>query len=310
MAVITIFSAPKPFTQPHINIIQRNALQSWLQLGDEVEVLLLGDEEGMAEAAEEFGVKHLPQVACNEEGTPLISSIFELARQHSDSPLLAYTNGDMILLPDFVEMAKRTLEQADKFLLVGQRWDLDLDKPLLFGKRWVDQLKIEVAARGKLHPPGGSDYFIYPRSVFKEIPEFAVGRAGWDNWMIYHAATQPWPAIDATESILVVHQNHDYAHLPKGQIHYDLEETQRNVRLAGGESKMYLLLDCNKTLRAGKISKPYARLPHLLRRIERKLLVKGEDRSSWQWRVLRRVRRTRRSLLGTKPPSKKEKKKA
>ena len=31
--LITIFTAPKPFTDPHIDVIQRNAIQSWLQPG-------------------------------------------------------------------------------------------------------------------------------------------------------------------------------------------------------------------------------------------------------------------------------------
>ena len=49
MTLITAFTAPKPFTNPHIATIQRNAIQSWIHLGSEVEVLLMGDEEGMAE---------------------------------------------------------------------------------------------------------------------------------------------------------------------------------------------------------------------------------------------------------------------
>ena len=87
MADLTIFTAPKPFTNPHIALIQRNAIRSWLSLGPQVEVILLGEEDGLAEAAAELGVKHLPEVARNASGTPLVSSMFDLARQHSTSPL-------------------------------------------------------------------------------------------------------------------------------------------------------------------------------------------------------------------------------
>ncbi|MFN2215709.1 MAG: glycosyl transferase family 2, partial [Anaerolineales bacterium] len=68
MKSLTIFSAPKPFTDPHIATIQRNAIHSWCMLGDQVEVILVGDEEGMAETARELGVKHLSGVACNDQG--------------------------------------------------------------------------------------------------------------------------------------------------------------------------------------------------------------------------------------------------
>jgi hypothetical protein len=48
MTFLTIFTSPKPFTKnPHINLIQRNAIQSWLHLGPEVEVFMMGDEAGM-----------------------------------------------------------------------------------------------------------------------------------------------------------------------------------------------------------------------------------------------------------------------
>ena len=296
MSLITLFSAPKPFIDPHINTIQRNAIQSWLQLAPDVEVLLIGDEVGMAEVAAEFGVKHLPQVACNDEGTPLISSIFALARQNSSSPLLAFVNGDILLMPDFVQMAKRAQQQVDHFLLVGQRYDLDVSEPLVFGPQFARQLRVDAIARGRLHPPGGSDYFIYPREVFTDIPEFAVGRAGWDNWMLYHAYSQPWPLVDATRSITIVHQNHDYAHLPGGEVHYDLEETQVNVRLAGGEAHMYMLLDAQMELVAGELRRPHWRLARSLRRLERGLTPKALRDKGWRWGLLRSLRRWRRRL--------------
>ena len=86
MADLTIFTAPKPFTNPHIALIQRNAIRSWMSLGPQVEVILLGEEAGLAESAAECGVKHLPEVARNASGTPLVSSMFDLARQHSRQP--------------------------------------------------------------------------------------------------------------------------------------------------------------------------------------------------------------------------------
>src|SRR5262245_26252350 len=101
MPLITLFSAPKPFTNPHIALIQSNAIKSWTLLPD-VEVILLGEEPGLAEAAQDLGVKHISNVKCNDSGTPLISSMFQLARENSHSDLLCIINADMILMSDFV----------------------------------------------------------------------------------------------------------------------------------------------------------------------------------------------------------------
>ncbi|RPJ02418.1 MAG: hypothetical protein EHM39_01930, partial [Chloroflexi bacterium] len=265
MPFLTIFTAPKPFTNPHIAIIQRNAIQSWKQLGKDVSVLLLGDEPGLAEAAHTLGVRHLPGLKRSPQGTPLVSHIFELARLHSDSPLMVFANADMLLMPDLVKSAIEVIDQSSRFLVVGQRWDLDVKQPLSFGPGWDESLRRDVRKRGRLHAAGGSDYFIYPRDCFADLPEFAIGRAGWDNWMIYHARAHQWDVIDATPSIMAVHQDHDYSHLPGGQSHYNLEESDRNRLLAGGKSHMYILLDANKRLVEGRLRRPPRSLSRLLR---------------------------------------------
>lgn len=293
--MLTIFSTPKPFTDPHINLIQRNAIQSWLHLGDDVHVILIGEEQGLDDVAAELGVSVLPDVARNRWGTPLVSSIFSLARKNSDTPLLAYVNADIFLMPDFVTVARQVASQAEQFLVVGQRWDLDVTEELDFGPGWAADLREDVHARGGLHAPGGSDYFIFPRHIFIHIPDFAIGRAGWDNWMIYHALQQGWPVVDATSDLIIVHQSHDYAHLPEGQMHYDLEETSINAELGGGMRNMYWVLDASHELRRGKLRPARPHLVRLLRRLER--WVQPEEQQGFRWALTRRLRHLRRRLV-------------
>ena len=253
MPLITLFSAPKPFTNPHIATIQRNAIKSWTLLPD-VEVILLGEEIGLAETARDLGVKHLPNVARNDSGTPLISSMFELARQNSTSELLCIINADMILFPDFVEVAKQVAKLKDKFVSMSQRWDLDVTELLDFSGDWEKRLRERVSANGELHRPMGSDFFLFPRSSFQDMPAFAIGRAGWDNWVIYKSRKEGWATVDVTPSLMIVHQNHDYSHLPGGQPHYKHPETDVNIQLAGGrEVTRFTLLDVDCRLSNGKL---------------------------------------------------------
>jgi len=265
---LTIFTAPKPFTNPHITTIQRNAIQSWLHLGEGVRVLLIGDEAGMAEIATELGIAHLPQVQRNRDGTPLVSSIFELARQNSPDPLLAYLNADILLTPAFLAPVSQVAAQVERFLIVGQRWDLDVRQPVDFSTGWDEQLMMDLQKRGRLHPPMGSDYFVFPRSCFTKMPQFAIGRAGWDNWMFTHARLQAWPVVNATQAITIIHQDHDYSHLPGGQPHYRLPETTENIRLAGGRRAIFTLLDADYTLQGGALRRIPMRGRKLLRELE------------------------------------------
>ena len=271
MPLITLFSAPKPFTDPHIALIQRNAIKSWTLLPD-VEIILLGDEQGLAQTARELGVTHIPSVKCNASGTPLISSMFQLARENSNSDLFCIINADMLLMPDFVEAAEfcRSRFKRDlPFVLLSQRWDLDVAEPIEFAEGWQDRLRSAVHGQGTLHRPAGSDFFLFPKSCYTDLPDFIIGRAGWDNWMIYKARREKWPVIDGTPSMMVAHQNHDYSHLPGARPHYEHPDTNENIRLAGGEANIrYTILDSTHCLVDGKLTRPKMSYLRFMRGVE------------------------------------------
>ena len=269
MSFMTIFITPKGFDREHIAMIQRNAIRSWKALGNEVDIILIGDDPGVEENAEMLGVRFFRDVRRNSSGTPMLDDIFRIARENSDSPVLAYVNADIILKKDFLDITKKIMAEEDKFLLVGQRWDLDVRKDLEFPDGWEISFDQELASRGRRHPAGGSDYFIFPRDIFTSIPAFAIGRSGWDNWMFYEARVKGWKLINCSKSINIIHQDHDYAHLPNGLPHYRQPESAENVKAAGGKRTIFTLLDCNyETDENGNISTPKLSKKKLLREIE------------------------------------------
>jgi hypothetical protein len=230
--MLTIFACPKPFTDPHIAIIQRNAITSWTLLRPRPEIILFADEPGTAEICQELGLRHVPEVVRNEYGTPLLNDIFERAQAAASHRLLCYVNADIILMSDFLPAVRRI--PFRRFLMVGQRWDVDLDHALDFSQpNWEAHLRRYVAKRGVLHPPTGIDYFVFPRGLWGEIPPFAIGRTAWDNWLIYRARAQGAAVVDATRAVMAVHQNHDWSHIPGGEREvWEGPEAQRNRNLA------------------------------------------------------------------------------
>lgn len=265
--LLTLFTAPKPFIDPHIITIQRNALNSWKALDPEVEILVFGKDEGIAENTRELGIRHVPEVTCNPHGTPLISSMLALARKSSNSPFLGIINADILLFPDVLSAIRAVEGNFKKFLLAGQRWDMKVDERMT-GSDHLVEFKRKIFSEGILHPPMGSDYFIFPRDCFLEIPDFAIGRAGWDNWFIYNSRFEGWPVIDGTHDITIVHQNHDYRHLPGGQPHYRLPETKENVSKGGGEHTIFTLFDSQYNLIDGKLTRKPLTVSKILREIE------------------------------------------
>jgi hypothetical protein len=231
--MITLFAIPKAFAG-ETAVIQRNALESWAHLGPEVEILLLGGDEGLAEAAAHVGARHVRDVETTQFGTPLLSSAFALARDASSRPVLAYVNADIMLLPDFVHAVRRI--RLTSFLCLGRRWNVDLDAPFDFGPGYEERLRAFVRTDGELALPDAIDYFVLDRNgPLTELPPFAVGRPGWDNWMIYRARRLGVPVVDATRAITAIHPRHGYEHVPErtGALWYG-PEAEANFQLIKG----------------------------------------------------------------------------
>jgi hypothetical protein len=231
--MLTVFTIPKAFKGP-IRTIQFNAIESWLRLKPPCEVLLFGNEEGTAEAASRLGVKHIPEIECSDYGTPLVSCSFRLAQKLSSRDLFCYVNADVVLVSDFVSSLARV--EGKSFLVVGRRWDVNLGGSIDFSDpSWESKLLEHVHSNGVLHRPQGLDYFVFPRGLFENMPPFVVGRVGWDNWMVLHARLSGVPVFDATRTITAIHQNHDYSHLPEGEVTMrGGVEAQHNLELLGG----------------------------------------------------------------------------
>jgi len=209
--MLTIFSIPKAFVG-HIGVIQRNALKSWSLLEPRCEIIIFGDEEGIAEAAAEIGAAHVPEIGRNELGTPRLDWAFNRVQDMASTARTCYVNSDIILTDDLLATAAAI--RFPDFLMVGERIDIELSEPLDFSPGWTTQLDEFARRTGRLHGPTGMDYFVFPTGAVRDMPPFVVGRAGWDNWMVYRYRLRKLPVIDATKAVAVYHQAHDYAHHP------------------------------------------------------------------------------------------------
>jgi hypothetical protein len=258
--VLTIFTCLKPF-KGHINIIQRNAINSWTLLQPRPDIILIGDEEGTVEICKEFGLRHILEVERNEYGTPLVSSIFEIGQSEALNTLVCYVNADIILVNDFIGAIKliiRNEPQQKAFLMVGRRWSVDLNNFCDFeNDNWEPRLKDYVINHGNFGPVVGIDYFLFPRGLWEEIPPFALGRSRWDNWFIYEAHRKRIPVIDVTQITTVVHQNHDYSHIKQGAEMWLKRgpEAEKNLRLRGGFLRMYTIWDADLIATPGGLEK-------------------------------------------------------
>lgn len=247
--MLTLFTTAKPF-RGHFSVIQYNALQSWKLLGPDVEIILFGDDEGSTNAATELGLRHEPDVAQNEHGAVLVNHIFERAQQIATYDLLCYVNCDIVLTSDFRRATVRLLNWRQPFLMVGRRWDTDINKPLDFSDpAWENCIVALAKSTGFQRFYYNIDYFAFTRGLYREIPPLAIGRRWWDNWLVWKARESGAPVVDASAVVCAVHQDHDYTHHPLAtrgvwegeEARYNLELTAHGKHSRTIEDATYLL---------------------------------------------------------------------
>jgi hypothetical protein len=250
--MLTLFTIPKAFSG-HAGVIQDNAIGSWIRLGAGCEVILFGDDPGVAEAAARHSVRHVPDVARNAFGTPTLDDIFTRADAIARNPVLCFVNSDIVLFQDIVAATRNV---AGNFLMVSSRFNVSITDPLAFGPDWQRDLRARALDEARMYPAGGSDFFLYPRGLFGAVPPFAIGRGYWDNWLMFRARQSGAKLINATDVVVALHQDHDYAHMAgvsASAVNGDFpmhatEETERNLILAGGHGSLYTVYDATEIL--------------------------------------------------------------
>jgi hypothetical protein len=206
--MITILTAFKPFKGEAL-MHQTNALRSWTALGRDVEILVFGEPRVFGPAVEPFGARVVPDVPTGEDGRARVDAIFEFGKLHGKFNRQVYVNGDIILMQDFVAAFQSI--PFYKFLMVGQRMDVDVTEALSFDTPEAARVVHEkLCQSGVLHEPWGLDYFAYSRGSLPALPPLYVGAAAWDNLMIYFCRRARLPVVDATFGVTAFHQNHAY----------------------------------------------------------------------------------------------------
>lgn len=265
--MLTIFTTCKPF-KGHFATIQENAIASWVKLKPRCQIILLGSDYGTAKIAQKYGALHIPNIAVNKYGTPLLPDIFKKAYEAAKFPILAYVNCDIILTKDFTEGIQKI--KLPKFFLTGARKELKVMHSLDFENNWQNNLKVKVFKEGKLIlKDGATDYFVFRPKIDFKMPNLIIGRTFWDAWLIFQAKYFKIPVIDATKVIWAIHQTHDYSHAGGWNNVWSGPESKINLRLIGDQRKIFNTKDADFILMQSGLQKPKLTPSRIIRKIEK-----------------------------------------
>jgi hypothetical protein len=254
--MITFFTIPKPFVGDTATQ-QRNAIESWKAISGS-EILLYGNDKGVAETAEQYELIHIPDISLSAYGTPYLDDVFYDAQKRASNAIVCYVNSDILI--NGIDIPVASIKGSD-FLMTGKRID------------------IETATYQKMYP--GMDWFAFPKGMITDMPHFIVGRRGWDNWMVYHCRSRGIPVIDATGFVRALHPNHDYNHVPEsnGCGWWKCPESDHNIGLL--KNRIIYLWEIDDATHSFNNDCKMIKKPMSLRDITQGAILKTPEKFHW-----------------------------
>jgi hypothetical protein len=158
------------------------------------------------------------RISRNGFGYPYLRDMFLTAMSmYPTADSYTYFNHDLIFNASFVQTMDAVVAAAksglitDRFLVVGQRTNLDWNITLQLTNTSTFQSKFDTWFQsGELFQDSAQDYFACSPKLWnwKKFPPFVVGRPAYDNWLVNKAVVQysAVSPIDATETVGVIHQ--------------------------------------------------------------------------------------------------------
>lgn len=241
----TIMTVPLPFSGFDA-ITQRNAILSWTLLKPRPEILVLCNEQGVAEFAEEHNLVHIPDVRLTKHGVPSIAHILELGQANASNGVIAYVDSDTVLTHDFPIAVYVVESTFPGYLISGFRKSDYMTHTIPFeDPKWEQDLIDHVWKHGNFYAKGlgsGSDYFVFHKGLFRnDVPDFSIGKGHWDGWRMRYAIDHGAELLDCSDIIFQIHQDHPWRS-------WFCNATHDNLALAGGEVSMRWVHDATQKL--------------------------------------------------------------
>ncbi|KAL3854145.1 hypothetical protein ACJMK2_013423 [Sinanodonta woodiana] len=240
-------------------LVHNITIVNWLSLRPFVLPIIFTNETALAKTCELAGWKTMPLRVVAADGVPVLKYMYIDAMKRYESSLYAFANGDILFTDTLIDTLAEILQDNSTShkhtLIIGRRTNTN-NITMKEVSSWKE-LTVVAKKRGKLFRSDAEDYFVTSASYpWHEIPDFVVGRRAYDNWLVLNARKQKHRVIDASLTILAVHQTTDDGNYESKK--KETREYNHLLLLSLYESIKYNLGDCicaeyETSLRSGRI---------------------------------------------------------
>ena len=204
--LLTLFTTA--LDKPWKRTIHNNTFRNWALLQPDVTPLLYYSRgDTLRQMALRNGWRVLKVPKTNSKGTPVLKTMFTETEKQFSSHFYAYANADILFDEGLIKTLKlliRLLNSTRQVMITGRRVNVPVNMSVT-SLRDVSMLR----RNHKLFGDNAQDFFISFRNGYdwSSIPDFVVGRVGYDNWLVVHAIVKRMVVIDVTETVIAIHQS-------------------------------------------------------------------------------------------------------
>ena len=216
-SMITFITAFKSFDTFYLPI-QRSALFSYK--ANNIPVIAADTEKDAGEYCRSFpNVSLLKNIRTAQDigfknRSPILKDLLIEALKLIQTPLVGLINSDILVPMNFKNSLQKMISQTSQQSFIAfTRYDLTLEEEI----KTVKSLEKLFILKSTIYDEAtSSDLFISSYENFKiiarEIPEFILGRYGWDNWLHLYARGN-FNCFNGTKALKTLHCRHDHSHI-------------------------------------------------------------------------------------------------
>ncbi|XP_071087495.1 uncharacterized protein [Haliotis cracherodii] len=189
--------------------VRNITLKNWANLRPHIRPVFFSTNGKDTKDIIRHGWEVLPVTKIAASGAPVLKYMYLDVIRKFKSKLYSYSNGDILFDDGLIRTLKTVVSSyfppSNPILIIGQRTNV-LRVTADEGTN-MDSLSTIARQRGKLFLTVAEDYFITDSTFpWGHIPAIVIGRPAYDNWLVLNSCQHDHTVIDATASILAVHQ--------------------------------------------------------------------------------------------------------
>ena len=209
------------------DLVHDNTVKNWLSFRPFVIPVVFTNDISIATECKRYGWDVLPVRVTALDDVPVLKFMYLDAMKVYNTTYYAYSNSDILYSNNLVDtligcaynlsyfsnitysngsfLYGKSVYAQQPTLIIGQRTNVQ-NVTKTEGSTWAAITSV-ARNRGHLFFVYAIDYFITPKSYpWEDSAEVIVGKPEYDNWLIYNARKRKHKVIDATTTLLALHQ--------------------------------------------------------------------------------------------------------